>query len=341
MTLSAAQVDAAFRLIDLHAARHRDASSDVEVFGGEPFLPGSRRVLDHLLRRVAERGIRASIQTNGYFLAQSLDFFFEHQGEIAQVQVTLDGPRAVHDRRRVPKSGRPTFDRIVVGICRLLDTGLPIRLNVRMNVDREKASDLEAMVHVYEENGWCKDERVTFVAAPVDNRCGNLRCTANLLRWDETFERVFPLSTDTGGGPFDVSVFKIVSYVRHYLQSVARCEQPRFVPKVIYCEAAASRLYAFHPDGRIYPCPETVSIERLAIGTYYPQVHIDRRRVSMWRKQTILQRPRCRDCTIATFCGGGCVLTALMHNGTMAQPECENAREILEAYLDHFRCESE
>jgi uncharacterized protein len=333
MTLSPPQVDAAFRVIDRYAARRPGETPEIEVFGGEPLLPSSRPVLEHLFQRLAERGIRGSIQTNGWFLTTYLDFFVGHHEHIGQLQVTLDGPRQVHDGRRVPRDGRPSFDRIVAGIDALLAAGLPIRINIRMNVDRGNAAQLESMVRVYEEHGWLRDERVTFVAAPVDNRCGTLRREGGLLRWDEMFRRVFPLSTDTGGGPFDLSVFKVAGYFRHYLQSAASGEEPQFLPKVIYCEAAALKLLAFHPDGRLYPCPETVGMPHLAVGSYDPTLRIDRRRARPWRSQTILRRRRCGDCSISTFCGGGCVLTALMQNGTMAEPECEDAGDILEAYF--------
>jgi uncharacterized protein len=344
MTLTREQIDSAFDVIDRYAAEQlAEGPQSIEIFGGEPLLPRSRPVLDHLLSRLSERGGAASIQTNGYHLSSYLDLFVRYQAHIGQVQVTLDGPRDVHDRRRAPKGGQPAFDRIVAGIDALLRLDLPIRVHIRMNVDRDNVSDLSAMAEVYGAHGWARDSRCNFVAAPVDNRCGTMRNADHLLPWSELFERVFPLSTDAGGGPFDLSVFKITTYFRHYLdvarRSAAGCppEQPRFIPKVIYCEAAALKLFAFHPDGRIYPCPEAVGIEGLAVGTYHPKLSLDERRTAQWREQTILRRSRCRTCEIATFCGGGCVLTALLQNGTMAEPVCENAQEILELYFGQVR----
>jgi uncharacterized protein len=342
MTLTAPQVDAALRILDHDRARH-DSLLDVEIFGGEPMLPGSRGVLDHLLRGVAARGGKTSVQSNGYFLADNLDFFRQHNLSIGQIQITLDGPRETHDRRRMLKGGRPTFDRIVAGIDALLAEGLPIRLSIRINVDRGNVDCLEAMAAFYAAKGWTGDSRVTFVAAPVDDRCGVLRDTSALLRWDQLFARVFPLSVDAGGGPFDLSVFKVASYFRHYFGVIRQSmqqgtpAQPLFIPKALYCEAAALKLFAFHPDGRIYPCPETVGRRELAIGTYWPAFSIDRRKARPWKRQTVLTRPTCRACAISTLCGGGCVLYALMQKGTMSEPVCDNAREILELYCDKLR----
>jgi uncharacterized protein len=223
----------------------------------------------------------------------------------------------------------------VAGIEQLLEHDLPIRINLRMNVDRTNVDALEAMVDFYQARGWTRHPRITFTAAPVDNRSGSLKDLDSLLGWHELFERLLPLSVDAGTGPFDLSVFKAASYFRSYFHHIAQPnhEKIAFVPKILYCEAAALKLFVFHPDGRIYPCPESVGMERMAIGMYYPGWTMNEANVKQWREQTILQRERCRGCDISTFCGGGCVLYALLQNGSMSQPECENAPEILEAYF--------
>ncbi|HEU0142289.1 MAG TPA: SPASM domain-containing protein [Bryobacteraceae bacterium] len=340
-TLSIEQVDAAFAVLDRFSKNRRQTGgAQYELFGGEPLLPGSRHIVDYLLARIGDRGGKASIQTNGYHLSSFVDLIAAHRNSVSQVQVTLDGPRNIHDRRRVRKGGQPTFDQVVSGIDALTRKELPLRINVRMNVDRRNVDYLADMAAVYDEKGWTKNPHFAFVAAPVDNRCGKLSGPDALMGWHELFERVFPLSTDLGGGPFDLSVFKTASYFRYYVQAareslaMGKHFAPEFIPKVLYCEAAGLKLFAFHPDGRIYPCPEAIGTEALAIGVYHPAFHIDRGRARRWRHQTILNRARCRTCDISTFCGGGCVLTALMANGSMSEPVCENAADVMQCYFE-------
>jgi len=334
-SLSRQQIDAAFRVIDAHCARkNRPQAPDIEVFGGEPLLPQSRPVVEYLITTAADRGIPCSVQTNGYYLASFVDFLAEHSSYVRQVQVTLDGPQPIHDQRRAPRNGH-SFDRIVSAIEGLRDRALPIRLSVRMNVDRENVEYLPAMIDYYRQRGWDADDKIKFIAAPVDNRCGVLTGNDRLLGWRKLFEHVLPLSSDKSTGLYDLSVFKALSYFREYFGTIAQHqgEPPEFTPKVLYCEAAASKLMAFHPDGRIYPCPEAIGMQHLAIGTYFPEFRLDRKKARPWRQQTIMNRPRCAGCNISTFCGGGCILTALMQNGDMSVPDCEEVPEILEMYF--------
>jgi uncharacterized protein len=128
-----------------------------------------------------------------------------------------------------------------------------------------------------------------------------------------------------------------VNYFRYYFQETAKGEEVvPFVPKVMFCEAAAGKLYAFHPDGRIYPCPETIGDPRYAVGRYDPTHHVSRRKMTTWLNHSILKKNACRACEISTFCGGGCPLAA-MTGDSADRAACENALEILREYFSYLK----
>jgi uncharacterized protein len=89
--------------------------------GGEPMLLG----LDFYRRAVALQGqccppgkrIANAFQTNGTLLDDAWCVFFHEHGFL--VGLSLDGPRRLHDRYRVDKGGRPTFDRVMAGLALL------------------------------------------------------------------------------------------------------------------------------------------------------------------------------------------------------------------------------
>jgi len=86
--------------------------------GGEPTLLG----LDFFERAVALQrkyqpaGCRVtnSIQTNGVLLDDAWGRFLKEQGFL--VGISIDGSPDLHDRYRVDKGGRPTFDRVARGL---------------------------------------------------------------------------------------------------------------------------------------------------------------------------------------------------------------------------------
>lgn len=67
-----------------------------------------------------------SFQTNGTLIDDAwCDFIAEAQVSIG---VSIDGPRRLHDRNRVTRSGRGTFDKAVAGVRRLRQHGVPFHV---------------------------------------------------------------------------------------------------------------------------------------------------------------------------------------------------------------------
>lgn len=89
--------------------------------GGEPALMG----LDFFRRAVAlqqqhcppGKRVLNTFQTNGTLLDDAWCSFFRQHGFL--VGLSLDGPRQMHDRYRVDRAGRPTFDRVMAGLALL------------------------------------------------------------------------------------------------------------------------------------------------------------------------------------------------------------------------------
>jgi uncharacterized protein len=132
-------------------------------------------------------------------------------------------------------------------------------------------------------------------------------------------------------------VFKVLGFFRSALGAAAQgCAPPAFRPRVNYCEAVALKLFVFHPDDHVYPCPEIAGAPTHALGTYRPWLRLDQTQVARWRRQTVLDREDCHDCVISTLCGGGCALAALTGNGTMGRPACEGALQLVRAWFSRL-----
>src|SRR5512137_889015 len=105
------------------------------LFGGEPLrdTPAHHDRIARFLDGARARGLKAAVVTNGHDLGAFVPTLAA--GPVKEVQVTLDGPRSLHDRRRPHRDGAGTFDRIVVGVDALLAAGVPV--NLRVVADKE------------------------------------------------------------------------------------------------------------------------------------------------------------------------------------------------------------
>jgi uncharacterized protein len=121
--------------------RQQPTDLSVTWFGGEPLMaPSVIRVLSRAFQALVTEGLLLSYQahtiTNGQLLRPEMAAELLALG-VNQVQVTLDGPREVHDRRRTLKNGGATFAAIANNLARM-PSGLATV--IRINVDRSNVS---------------------------------------------------------------------------------------------------------------------------------------------------------------------------------------------------------
>ena len=109
----------------------------VAWYGGEPTLClDVIEALSAQLRDACERHgaqyLPATIITNGFLLTEKTARRLKAAG-IEEAQVTLDGDRDTHNRRRPLQGGVGTFDRILENVAASRDI---LKIQIRINVDR-------------------------------------------------------------------------------------------------------------------------------------------------------------------------------------------------------------
>lgn len=85
--------------------------------GGEPTLMGVdffRRAVALQREYAGGKAIANAFQTNGILLDDEWGAFLAENGFL--VGLSIDGPRPLHDRYRVDKGQKPTFDRVIAGL---------------------------------------------------------------------------------------------------------------------------------------------------------------------------------------------------------------------------------
>ena len=122
-------------LLESYIVHHFEAAPQDEVVrfswhGGEPTLAGLgffQQVVSLQRRRLPPgRSFTNGLQTNGTLLDDEWGRFFAAEG--FAVGLSLDGPREIHDLRRVTRDGRPTFDRALRGYEILRRHNVPVEV---------------------------------------------------------------------------------------------------------------------------------------------------------------------------------------------------------------------
>lgn len=109
----------------------------INWFGGEPLLEFDRiSQLSEIFINECNKnniGYEASMISNGWFLTKNVAKKLQEY-KLSSVQVTLDGPKMLHNKKRMLKGGQGTFDTIIE---RIIEASEYLNIIVRVNIDKE------------------------------------------------------------------------------------------------------------------------------------------------------------------------------------------------------------
>lgn len=93
----------------------------------------NKDVVNYLVKKGIEKGYKFKAVTNGYEVEHYTNLL--GKDSIYKLQITIDGPKEIHNKRRIHYKGYNTFDKIIKNIELALKRG--VQINIRMNSDNE------------------------------------------------------------------------------------------------------------------------------------------------------------------------------------------------------------
>ena len=229
--------------------RHRDARRvALAWYGGEPTLAwGVVRDVTERVKRLDIDFEHAALVTNGYLLdAAKIAALGDLM--IDSIQITLDGPRDVHDSRRVHAEGGPTYDRILENVDRLMSSGYEGRCAIRVNVDRDNADRFAGLRRELLER--FDGTRLTVYAGHVHVDPGHpygCGCSFDGDEW---------------------AAFTLDLYAREALLPTRGFHPPTHPHG---CVANAHQGFVVGPAGELYKCWEDVGLPHMVVGSVHAE----------------------------------------------------------------------
>ena len=272
-------------------------SLEIHWYGGEPLNDKASiyALSDLMIDYCAGRGLKffASMVTNGYQLTGDVAQELEQRG-LKWAQVTIDGPKQIHDTRRILLSGSGTYDRIIANLKDVV-ARTDLKISLRCNVDNRNIDGIYQLVDDLYEQGF-SDSNVTIYFAPVQTM------TKECLSINEFVEEKRSYAQ------------KELALMRY---SAERGLLKFALPGVFnsICVGVKKNGWVIDPSGNFQKCFDTIQREDLKIGDLENTQDelADNPYLLMWRSWTPFQLPTCRSCKLLPSCGGSCAYK-FIHN---------------------------
>jgi len=329
--MTAGQVDKAFSALDsIRLTRPDIPNASINLFGGEPLQRFTRPIVERILQAAVARELPVSITSNGSNAHHFVDMLLPHRRRI-MFDISIDGVKDIHDRRRFTANGNGTFDRIVQNVTLLL--GHEFNVAVRMNVNEANVDAVPEFLEFVRDQGWNRHENFQLNVSPITNYTGN--AAEGLLAPSEVERRLRERISTGLRAEVPVSLNGDISRLTLPLSDIVGTSMTpgEFMPSIYYCEASGALFYCMGPDGLVYPCNQILGSPEWAIGTYDPELRIDAEKAAMWQGRKVTNMPKCRECSIAFMCSGGCPVMAKRSTGSPTDSYCGNAKAELAAYI--------
>lgn len=302
--LSTMDIDA---IVD-HVSQKLDSSNrrslHVDWYGGEPllnfdFLVSASNSLQNVCDRLGVKYV-ASVVSNGTRWPSDISRFVDEH-RIRQVQISVDGMKFHHDRRRRYldshrlENESSSFDVIVSLVDSLLDH---TRVDIRLNIDRGNATDIEPFISLARDRGWF-DKRFPLVIQPA--RLASFSAHSSFMRAHELSIEEYDL---------------VRQRVRNAVNNeaiVEECEAPDGFPypRTSVCAALAHDSVVIGADRRTYRCGLQVGERHRSVGSLVPDQNLlpilqSSDDESFWREFDPTRQPTCSRCSFLPICWGGC-----------------------------------
>ncbi len=238
-------------------------------FGGEPLLAFDvvediQMFAQALSRRYPALRVYGEITTNAFHLGKARFERLLGLG-VTRYQITLDGPREWHDRKRLQAGGQGTFDRIWHNLEALRSVNDDFEILLRLHVDLENHQAMRQLVQAIAE-AFGGDSRFRIF----------LR---KLSRLGGAYDADLPILTGEAGE-------QVVAELRDFAASLGL---PLHVPTqtgMAVCYAAAANAFVVRANGEVSKCTVALTHPRNIVGKLSEdgRLLLDQEKVNGWAR---------------------------------------------------------
>jgi uncharacterized protein len=237
----------------------------IDWFGGEPLLgvPVIKDINGFAQNFIQSTGskvdFRSAITTNAYLLSQPLFKELLTLG-VCEYQISLDGPKSIHDSTRVKLDGSGTFDRIWSNLVQMSDTEGQFRVLLRVHVTQDNIDKVPELLDTIKTT-FGRDSRFKIF----------LKAIQNLGGYGSEY------AASKGLPENDVKLGAI--------EQELRGPNEFWHPNSI-CHASKFNSFIIRADGKISKCTTALYDDVNMIGTLEPdgRMNLDREKVLRWSR---------------------------------------------------------
>ena len=296
---------------------------EVDFFGGEPLL--NWQVVKGLvaygrsLEEPNHKKFRFTLTTNGVLLDDEVMAFVNK--EMANVVLSIDGRKEVHDRMRPHRGGQGSYEEIVPKFRKLADSRGQANYYVRGTFTHNNLDFAEDVAHLAD-LGFEQISVEPVVAQPTDDYA---------LREEDLYK----LLTEYDRLAVELLERRKAGHPVNFFHFMIDLEGGPCVAKRLSGCGSGTEYLAVTPWGDLYPCHQFVGNEEFLMGNVEEGV----KRTDIqeeFKSCNVYAKEKCKNCFAKFYCSGGCAANSYNFHGNINDAYdlgCELQRKRVECAI--------
>lgn len=276
---------------------------EVDFFGGEPLLNfelcKETVAYARSIEKAHGKNFRFTLTTNGVKLTDEVIEWANK--ECYNVVLSLDGRKEVHDRFRVDRAGRGSYDRIVPNFQKFVESRGDKSYYMRGTFSHYNTDFTNDIFHMADDLGFSELSMEPVVTDPSSPSALTEEDLPVLYEQYEILAKDM-LRREKDGKP-------ITFY--HYMIDLEH--GPCVYKRVSGC-GSGTEYMAVTAWGDLYPCHQFVNDPEYKLGNIWDGVQHENIR-DAFKECNVYSRPECKECWARMYCAGGCAANALHATG--------------------------
>lgn len=319
------QFDRIDKIMEAYERKYGKTEDDIRItiMGGEPLLKCNLDTVSYIFEKAKERGYTVDIVSNGVDLNCYIDLFNKYKDTLDHIQITVDGVKEIHDKRRIFHDGRGSFDLIMNNIKLAIENDVLIIL--RVNVDSTNIKELSQLADMLVEKFNYNEKLKPYLYILQDGGCSG---ESNIVNEKIGIETIFELEHKNP----NMKIFRKKFHPENFIESIFN-DVP-YQPVLRHCGAAKNQ-FILDCKSNIYKCWHGIGNNGYRVGTFYPKYELDYDKINAWFDRSVKVIPKCKNCKYRYICGTGCPAAKHMseENIDVKGPSCVDYKELIKTII--------
>ncbi len=320
---------AALDFLIAHSGQRRNL--EVDFFGGEPLM--NWQVVKDLVaygrsqEKLHDKSFRFTLTTNGVLLDDEVTEFCNR--EMANVVLSIDGRREVHDRMRPFRKGAGSYDLIVPKFLKFAESRGQERYYVRGTFTHHNLDFSEDVLHLAD----LGFRQISVEPVVAEEGADYAIRREDLPRLFAEYDRLAAEMAERKQNGREFQFF-------HFMIDL---EGGPCVAKRLSGCGSGTEYLAVTPWGDLYPCHQFVGNEKFLLGNVREGI-VRQEVCDEFKRCNVYAKENCRTCFARFYCSGGCAANAYNFTGDICGTYdigCELQKKRIECAIMIKAAESE